>query len=108
MIARKRFNIGHHLCGGCSIVRRFDIAGVNNVRTNIRVQWGLVMLVVPRSSVSLVLRFRLRVNVRLGLGLGSVYCTFALSHLRSIEPADYRYTIHLCIWSNNTAIKVYS
>jgi len=37
---------------------------------------------VPRSSVSLVLG--------LGSQLGSVYCTFRLSHLRTIDPSHYR------------------
>jgi len=36
-------------------MRRFDIVGVNNVRTNIRVS------ALPRSSVSLVLGFRVRI-----------------------------------------------
>jgi len=52
---------------------------------------------VPRFSVSLVLGFRVRVSVR------SVYCTFGLSHLPTIEPSDYRYTI-----DSSTVIKVNS
>ena len=40
----------------------------------------------PRSSVSLVLEFRVRVMVRIRVRI-------SLSHLRTIEPSDYRYTI---------------
>jgi len=61
--------------------------GVNNVRTNIRVWYGLEGLV-PRSSVSLVL------GLGLGLGLGSVYCTFRLTNLRTIYIRN-RWLVHM-------------
>ena len=47
--------------------------------------FGLVGLVVPRSSVSLVLGFRVRVRIRVRVSL--------LQH-RTVEPSDYRYTIN--------------